>query len=81
VAIWGTANDPSFVGNRLATLRGQRHLTPKDQADALGLTLLGLADLCLGRTPKDRGDVARIAARMGWESGRVADLLGVRLPM
>jgi len=77
VAIWGTANDPSFVGHLLATLRGQRHMTPRDQADALGLTLLGLADLCLCRTPRDRTDVERIAARMGWGSDRVAELLGM----
>ena len=77
MAIWGTANDPSFVGHRLATLRGLRHMTPKDQADALGLTLLGLADLCLCRTPRDRAEVERIAARMGWPPDKVAELLGM----
>jgi hypothetical protein len=47
VAIWGRANVPSFVGHRLVALRGQRHLTLRDQADTLDLTLPGLADLCL----------------------------------
>ncbi len=74
-----SATDPFFAGCRLDRLRRDQRLTPEQQAEALGLTLESLVGLCLCRQPRDKADVEMIAARMGWEAGRVADLLGVRL--
>jgi transcriptional regulator with XRE-family HTH domain len=73
-----TATDPFFAGHRLAELRRQQGITPEEQAAALGMGLPALALLCLCRQPRDMADVDMIAARMGWEAGRMADLLGVR---
>ena len=75
-----TTTDPFFAGYRLARLRKEQSLMLDQQAAALGLSLDSLVGLCLCRQPRDRADVEMVAARQGWESGRVADLLGVRLP-
>ena len=75
-----TTTDPFFAGYRLARLRTGQSLTLDQQAAALGLSLDSLVGLCLCRQPRDRADVEMIATRLGWESGRTADLLGVRLP-
>jgi hypothetical protein len=77
LAFQRTATDPFFAGYRLAALREQQHITPEEQAAALGMALPALADLCLYRMPRDRADVEMIAARLGWEAGRMANLLGV----
>ena len=44
-----------------------------------GLDDDSLVGLYLCRQPKDRADAEIIAARLGWEAERVANLLGVRL--
>ncbi len=77
LAFQRSATDPSFAGYRLAALREEQHITPEQQAAALGMALPALAELCLYRMPRDMADVELIAARMGWEAGRMADLLGV----
>jgi hypothetical protein len=73
------ATDPFFAGCRLDQLRREQSLTSEQQAAALGLSLESLVGLSLCRQPRDRADVEMIAARLGWECGRMADLLGVRL--
>ena len=80
LAFQRAAEDPFFAGFHLGRLRREQSLTPEQQAKALGLSLDSLVGLCLCRQPRDKADVEMIAARMGWEAGRVADLLGVRLP-
>jgi hypothetical protein len=69
--------DPEFIGYRLAQLRREQSLTPKQQAATLGISLYSLAGLCLCNQPKDLADVLKIAARMRVEAAGMAELLGV----
>jgi hypothetical protein len=69
--------DPSFVGHTLARLRREQNLTPEQQARALGIDLERLMALSSSRMPRDAAEVSMVAARMGWEASRLADLLGV----
>jgi hypothetical protein len=79
LAFQRAATDPFFAGFRLDQLRREQSLTAEQQAAALGLSLDSLVGLYLCRQPKDRADAEIIAARLGWEAERVANLLGVRL--
>jgi hypothetical protein len=72
------AADPALVGHRLAQLRREQTITPKQQAEALRIDLERLTTLCSCRMPRDTAGVEVIAARMGWEAGRLALLLGMR---
>jgi hypothetical protein len=74
-----TGADPSFVGHRLAQLRREQNITPEQQAQALGIDLERLTTLSSCRMPRDAAEVRMVAARMGWEASRLADLLGVTL--
>ena len=74
-----TGSDPSLVGHRLAQLRREQNITPEQQAQALGIDLERLTILCSSRMPRDAAGVSMVAARMGWEAGRLAGLLGVSL--
>jgi transcriptional regulator with XRE-family HTH domain len=76
-----TAADPSFVGHRLARLRQEQNITPEQQAQALGIDLERLTVLSSSRMPRDAAEVSMVAARMGWESSRLADFLGVLLDL
>ena len=49
----------------------------QQQAEALGIDLERLAALCSSRMPQDLEGVEMIAARMGWEVERTAELLGM----
>ena len=71
------AADPSVVGYRLAQLRQAQNITPEQQADALGIDRERLTTLCSCRLPRDPAELELIAARIGWEVGRLAGLLGV----
>ena len=71
------AADPSLVGYRLAQLRQAQNITPEQQAEALGIDRERLTTLCSCRLPRDQAELELIAARMGWEVGRLAGLLGV----
>ncbi|HEY7153547.1 MAG TPA: helix-turn-helix transcriptional regulator [Gemmataceae bacterium] len=73
--------DPSLVGHRLARLRREQNITPEQQAQALGIDLERLTALASSRMPRDAAEVRMVAARMGWEAGRLADLLGVTLDL
>jgi hypothetical protein len=73
------AIDPSLVGHRLACQRRAQNITPQQQAEALGIDLERLAALCSSRMPQDRAGVEMIAARMGWDVERTAELLGMHL--
>lgn len=72
-----TATDPSLVGHRLARQRREQNITPQQQAEHLGIDLERLAALCSSRMPQDMAGVEMIAARMGWEVERTAELLGM----
>ena len=76
-----TGADPSFVGHRLAQLRREQNITPEQQAQALGIDVERLTALCSSRMPRDAAEVRLVAARMGWEARRLADLLGVTLDL
>jgi hypothetical protein len=76
-----TGSDPSFVGHRLAQLRREQNITPQRQAQALGIDLERLTALSSSRMPRDAAEVSMVAARIGWEAGRLADLLGVTLDL
>jgi len=71
------AADPSLVGHRLAQLRQAQNITPEQQAEALGIDGERLTTLCSCRLPRDQAELELIAARIGWEVGRLAGLLGV----
>ena len=71
------AADPSLVGHRLAQLRQAQNITPEQQAEALGIDRERLTTLCSCRLPRDQAELKLIAARLGWEVGRLAGLLGV----
>jgi hypothetical protein len=72
------AADPSVVGYRLAQLRQAQNITPEQQAQALGIDRECLTTLCSCRLPRDQAELEMIAARLGWELGRLAGLLGVQ---
>jgi hypothetical protein len=74
------AADPGFVGYRLAQLRREQSLGPKQQAAALGISVYSLAGLSQCPLPKDLEEVQKIAARMRVGVAGIADLLGVRTP-
>ncbi len=76
-----TGSDPFFVGHRLAQLRSEQNITPEQQAQALGIDLERLTTLSSSRMPRDAAGVRMVAARIGWEVGRLADLLGVTLDL
>jgi len=76
-----TGADSSFVGHRLAQLRRDQNITPEQQAQSLGIDLERLTALSSSRMPRDTAEVSMVAARMGWEAGRLADLLGVTLDL
>jgi hypothetical protein len=76
-----TGTDPSLVGHRLARLRREQNITPGQQANALGIDLECLTALASSRMPRDEAEVRMLAARMGWEAGRLADLLDVPLEL
>ena len=71
------AADPSLVGHRLAQLRQAQNITPAQQAEALGIDRERLTTLCSCRLPRDQAELELLAARIGWELGRLAGLLGV----
>jgi hypothetical protein len=71
------AVDPSLVGYRMAQLRQAQNITPEQQAEVLGIDREQLTTLCSCRLPRDRAELELIAARIGWEVGRLAGLLGV----
>jgi hypothetical protein len=71
------AADPSLVGHRLAQLRQAQNITPEQQAEALGIDRERLTTLCSCRLPRDQAELELLAARLGWEVGRLAGLLGV----
>jgi hypothetical protein len=66
----------SFVGHRLARRRLEQNITPEQQGQALGIDLERLTALCSSLMPRDVEEVRIVAARMGWEASRLADLLG-----
>jgi hypothetical protein len=72
-----TSADQSLVGHRLAQLRREQNITSNQQAASLGIDLERLTALCSSRMPRDAAEVRMLAVRMGWEAGRLADLLGV----
>jgi transcriptional regulator with XRE-family HTH domain len=72
------AADPSLVGYRLAQLRQAQNISQEQQAQALGIDRERLTTLCSCRLPRDRAELEMIAARIGWELGRLAGLLGVQ---
>jgi hypothetical protein len=72
-----TSTDPSLVGYRLARQRREQNITVQQQAEALGIDLERLAALCSSRMPQDRAAVEMIAARVGWEVKKTAELLGM----
>ena len=72
------AADPSLVGHRLAQLRQAQNITPEQQAQALGIDRERLTTLCSCRLPRDQSELEMIAARIGWEVGRLAGLLDVK---
>lgn len=76
-----TGSDPSFVGHRLARLRREQNLTPEQQAQALGFDLERLTVLSSSRMPRDAAEVSMVAARIGWEVGRLAGLLGIPIEL
>jgi hypothetical protein len=76
-----TGADPSFVGHRLARQRREQNITPEQQAQAFGIDLERLTALASSRMPRDAAEVSMVAARMGWEASRLADLLGVTLDL
>ena len=69
--------DSSLVGHRLACQRREQNITPAQQAKALSIDLERLTALCSCRMPRDMAGVEMIAARMGWEAERTAELLGM----
>ena len=71
------AADPSLVGYRLAQLRQSQNITAEQQAEALGIDRERLTTLCSCRLPRDQAELELLAARIGWEVGRLAGLLGV----
>ena len=71
------AADPSLVGHRLAQLRQAQNITPAQQAEALGIDRERLTTLSSCRLPRDQAELELLAARIGWEVGRLAGLLGV----
>ena len=71
-------SDPGFVGYRLAQLRQEQSLTPRQQAAALGISVYSLAGLCQCPQPTDVEEVQRLAERMRVEVTGMARLLGVR---
>jgi hypothetical protein len=71
------AADPSLVGYRLAQLRKAQNITAEQQAETLDIDRERLTTLCSCRLPRNQAELALIAARMGWEVGRLAGLLGV----
>ncbi len=76
-----TGSDPCFVGHRLTQLRREQNIAPEQQAQALGIDLERLTALSSSRMPRDAAEVRMVAARIGWEVGRLADLLGVTLDL
>ena len=76
-----TGADPAFVGHRLAQLRREHNITPEQQAQALCIDLERLTVLSSSRMPRDTSEVSMVAARMGWEAGRLVNLLGVTLDL
>jgi hypothetical protein len=76
-----TGAGPSFVGHTLARLRREQNITPEQQAQALGIDLERLTALSSSRMPRDAAEVRMVAARMGWEASRLANLLGVPLDL
>jgi hypothetical protein len=76
-----TGADPSFVGHRLARQSREQNITPEQQAQAFGIDLERLTALASSRMPRDAAEVSMVAARMGWEASRLADLLGVTLDL
>lgn len=76
-----TGADPALVGHRLARLRREQNITLEQQAQALGIDWERLTALSSSRMPRDAAEVRMVAARMGWETGRLADLLGVTLDL
>ena len=76
-----TGADPSFVGHTLARLRREQNITPEQQAQALGIDLERLTALSSSRMPRDTSGVSMVAARMGWEAGKLANLLGITLKL
>jgi hypothetical protein len=76
-----TGADPSLVGHRLTQLRREQNITPEQQAQALGIDLERLTALSSSRMPRDATEVRMVAARMGWEVGKLADLLGLTLDL
>ena len=72
------AADPSLVGYRLAQLRRAQNISQEQQAQALGIDRERLTTLCSCRLPRDQAELEMIAARIGWELGRLAGLLGVQ---
>ena len=70
------AADPSLVGYRLAQSAAQ-NITTEQQAEALGIDRERLTTLCSCRLPRDQAELELIAARIGWEVGRLAGLLGL----
>jgi len=79
--IESAAEDPALVGYQLAQLRREQNINPGQQAEALGIDMERLTTLSSCRMPRDQAEVRMIAARMGWEVGRLAELLGVREAM
>ncbi len=76
-----TAANPSFVGHTLARLRCEQNIALEQQAQALGIDLERLTALSSSRMPRDAAEVRMVAARMGWEASRLANLLGVPLDL
>ena len=72
------ATDPSLVGHRLTRLRREQNINPGQQAEAFGIDIERLTTLSSCRMPRDQAELGMVAARMGWEAGRLAELLGVR---
>jgi hypothetical protein len=71
------AADPSLAGHQLARLRREQDINPGQQAEALGIDIERLTTFASCRMPRDQAEVRMIAARLGWEAGRLAELLGV----
>lgn len=76
-----TAADSSFVGHRLAQLRRDQNITPEQQVQALGIDLERLTALSSSRMPRDAAEISMVAARIGWEASRLAELLSVTLAL
>jgi hypothetical protein len=73
------SREPFYLGYQLAQLRQEYGQTTLEQAAAFGLDLDRWSRLALCRMPATVEDLAKIAAYVGLEPDRLAELLQVDL--